>query len=256
MINEQAHGDFMHPVALGEGECHAHKASEPLTQGVVPAFDVAGLAFAFIAQAMGAPRKNLVVRQPKVTAGGTAAIIGWDALAQSTGAFSRTVADEVGNHLAGLAAKRNPNPAGVSLGTDKAPEFIQFQHVALFCGQKRVAQRREACGFFSSHLAMVWRATPKTRSAARRPNRSTSTARRISALRSGSMAGLLAWSTRCAPQALQRYCWVPEPLWPALTMEVLAHVAQQGAEVFHARSSLKESPLSLNHQPSPTVPAG
>ena len=79
---------------------------------------------------------------------------------------------------------------------------------------------------------MVCRAVPNTRSAARKLRRSTSTARKTMALRSGSMAVLLALSTRCAPHALQRNCWVPEPLWPALTMDALPQVAQQEAGGF------------------------
>ena len=52
-MHEQAQGGFVHPLALGEGERFANKASETLTSGVVPAFDVAGLARAFAAGAVG-----------------------------------------------------------------------------------------------------------------------------------------------------------------------------------------------------------
>ncbi len=241
----------MHPVALGEGKCFAHEAAESLAQGVVPAFDVARFARALAAQAAGAPREHLVVSQPPVAAGRAAAVVGRDALAQSTGTVGRAVPDEVGDHLAGLAAKGDPHPARVCLEANKAPKFVEFEHVAFFGRQKRFVQRRENFGFFSSHLATVCRATPKTRSAARRLKRSTSTARKIVALRSELMAGPLAASTRCAPQALQRYCWVPDPLWPALTRDVLAHVAQQGTEVFtpdfHSKRPAATQTLTTTH---------
>ena len=253
MMHEQAQSGFVPPLALGEGKGFADKTPGSLTQRVVPTLDVAGLTRASAAGAVGAPGKDLVVGQPPVAARGTATIIGREALTQSAGTIGRTIPDEVCDHLAGLAAQGDPHPARVGLGAHEAPEFIEFEHVAFFGWQERVAQWWETCRFFSSHLATVCRATPKTRSAARSPNRSTSTARRISALRAGSMAGLLAWSTRCAPQALQRYCGVPEPLWPALTMDVLAHVAQQGAEIFTLDHRRKKLPchLSINHYPNP-----
>ena len=55
-MNKQAQGEFVHPVALGEGERLANKAAEALTQSVVPPLDVAGFAFAFAAQSGGCGR--------------------------------------------------------------------------------------------------------------------------------------------------------------------------------------------------------
>ena len=240
MMDEQTQGDLVHALALGEGERAAHEAAQTLAQGAVPTLHVAGLPLVFAAEPMRAPRKRFFVGQPEVAARGAAAVIGRDARTQSPGAVRRAVAHKIGDDLPRLPAEGNPEPTRIGFGADKAPKFVEFEHVTRLGRQKGVAQRREVLGFFSSHLATVCRATPKTRSAARRLRRSTSTARRISVLRAGSMAGLLAASTRCAPQALQRNCWVPAPLWPALTMDVLPQVAQQRAELFtpdHHRKS-------------------
>ena len=54
-MNKQAQGECVHPVALGERGCLAHKTSKSLAQGVVEAFDVAGLTCAFVGAAVGAP---------------------------------------------------------------------------------------------------------------------------------------------------------------------------------------------------------
>ena len=81
MVDEQAHGRFVHPLALGEGKRAAHEATQALTQGVVEAFDVAGLARAFAGAAVRALGKDFCVGQPQVAAAGPAAVGGWDALA-------------------------------------------------------------------------------------------------------------------------------------------------------------------------------
>ena len=39
----------------------------------------------------------------------------------------------------GLAAKRDLDPVRMGLRAYKAPEFIEFEHVALLCWQERVA---------------------------------------------------------------------------------------------------------------------
>ncbi len=81
-MDKQARGEFMHPFAFGEGKRSAHEASEPLAQGVVPAFAMAGFAFALVAQAVSPPREHLGLGQPEVTAGGPATVPGRGAEAQ------------------------------------------------------------------------------------------------------------------------------------------------------------------------------
>ena len=73
------------------------------------------------------------------------------------------------------------------------------------------------------------RATPKTRSAARRLRRSVATARRISCCRGALVGRRLGASTRRAPQARQANGADPQALWPFLTMAGLPHTVQHGA---------------------------
>ena len=219
----------MHPLALGKRQGFAHKATQALTQRVVPTFDVAGFAFAFVAQAVSSPWKNLGVGQPEVAARGPAAVVGRDALAQHKGTFGGAVAHEVRHDLVGLAAKGDPELASVGFGADETPEFVQFRHIALLRRQKRLAQGRADFGFFSSQREIVCRATPKTRSAARRLKRSVATPRSTSFLRSRAVSRLLGRSTRQAPHARQRNCWCPQTFLPFLTIRSLPHAVQRGA---------------------------
>ena len=151
-----------------------------------------------------------------------------DAFTQRTGAFGRTTPDEVGDHLTGLTAEGDPHPARVSLRADKAPKLVEFEHIALLGGQKRLTQRRAAFGFFSSQREIVCRATPNTRCAARKLRRSVATARSTSSLRSGAVSRLLGCKTRHAPHARQRNCWWPQTFLPFLTMCSLPHAVQRG----------------------------
>ena len=123
-------------------------------------------------------------------------------LTQGVGAFGRTVPDEICDDLAGLAAERDPHPAGVRFGTDEAPKLVEFEHVARLGRQER---RRSVAGrlsaFFRASLRdRVPRATPKTRWAARRLKRSVATARSTSFLRSGAVSRLLGCNTRLRPR--------------------------------------------------------
>ncbi len=139
MMNEQAQGQFVHPVAFGEGERFSYETAQALAQSAVPTLDIAGFARALAGAAVGAAGKDFAVRQPEVAARGAAAIGCRDALTQGTSRVGRTVTNEIGDDLARLAAQRDPNPAGVGLGTGKAPKFVQLQHVARLGRQKRVA---------------------------------------------------------------------------------------------------------------------
>ena len=66
VVDEQAQSHFVHALALGEGEGLAHEAAQALAQRVVPPLDVAGFAFALVAQAVRAGREHLGIRQPEV----------------------------------------------------------------------------------------------------------------------------------------------------------------------------------------------
>src|ERR1700712_833012 len=104
MMNEQAQSQFVHPVALGEGERFSHETAQALAQSAVPTFDVTSLARAFAGAAVGAAREDFGVGQPEVAARGTATVGRRDTLAQSAGTFGRAIPNEVRHDLACLAA--------------------------------------------------------------------------------------------------------------------------------------------------------
>jgi len=55
----------------------------------------------------------------------------------------------VSNHLPGAAAQRNPEPAlAIFLAANEAPELIEFEHVTLLRGQKRVVERGKRLRLF------------------------------------------------------------------------------------------------------------
>ena len=219
----------MHSLAFGEGERLANEAAQALSQGAEKAFGVVGLAFVLAAETVRAPGKSFLVGQPEVAARGPAMVLGREALAQGASTLGRTIPDKVRHNLAGLAAKCDPDPAHVGFAADKAPKFVQFQHVAGLGSQKRVAQRREAGRFFLSQPVIVLRPTPKTRAAARRLSRSVATDCNTSLWRSGLASRLLGCKTRHAPHARQRNCWRPQAFLPFLTMRSLPQRVQRGA---------------------------
>ncbi len=84
-MEEQPQSEVVYSLVFGEGKSLAHETAQALAQGVVEAFDVAGLAFGFARAAMRAPREHLVICQPEVAASGATTVVGRDALAQGTG---------------------------------------------------------------------------------------------------------------------------------------------------------------------------
>jgi hypothetical protein len=94
--------------------------------------------------------KGCFAGEPEVAATGATTIVGRDAHPQGAGALRRAISHEESDDLAGLPTQGNPHPALVGFGADKAPEFVQLQHVAFFGGQQRLAQWRQLGGFFST----------------------------------------------------------------------------------------------------------
>ena len=176
MMNEQAQGQCVHPLALGEGKRFANGTAQALTQRVVPSFDMASLARAFAGAAVGAPGEYFVVGQPIVAAGRPAAVRGRDALTQSAGTFCRAVPDETGHDLAGLSAEGDPHPAGVRLRASETPKLIEFEHVARLGRQSVSLRGGRASAFFratwrSCHAPRRKHAGPPAGSGVRWPRR-------------------------------------------------------------------------------------
>ena len=115
---------------------------------------------------------DLPIRLPQVAVAMPAAVSLWHPLPQFAAALFAPVADVVGNHLARLAAQRQPDPAFLRLFENERPQFVQFQGGGLpifgvWLGQC-FAQLGERLGLFSSQLVTVLRETPKVRESPRR----------------------------------------------------------------------------------------
>src|SRR5215210_5663784 len=93
--------------------------------------------------------KGRLIRKPLIAARGATKIVRRQTFAQPAGALLRAIPKHVGNHLAGSAAKSNPEPAfAFLLAAHKAPEFIEFEHIAFLGGQKCFVKPRQRCRLF------------------------------------------------------------------------------------------------------------
>ncbi len=116
---------------------------------------------------------DLPIRFPEVAVAMPAAISFWHPLPQFAATRFAPVTDVVGDHLARLAAQRQPDPAFLRLFENERPQLVQFQGGGLpifgvwLLGQ-RFAQLGKRLGLFSSQLVTVLRETPKVRESPRR----------------------------------------------------------------------------------------
>src|SRR5438067_5304779 len=146
---EDSQPEFMHIEVLGEGESLAHEPADTLPGRAEEAFGVAGLPSLFGAAAVRACWKHRFIRKPKVAACRSAEVVRRQSSSQPAGALLRAVAEHVGDHLAGASAERDPEPAlAFFLAAHKAPELIEFQHVAFSGGQQRLLKPGKRLGLF------------------------------------------------------------------------------------------------------------
>ena len=101
---------------------------------------------------------------------------------------------------------------------------------------------------------MVWRATRKVRSAARRLRRSRVTACRISALRASGTARGPASSCRQTPHPRQWICCRPAGVWPLRITRLSPQAGQTNAPSFErftpeTRPVPLDAPVTTNHYP-------
>ena len=146
--NEEVDGIQVVFGVFGEGIRFADQATDPRPQGAKPAFHMVGFAFLFAAAAMGAGRERRRVGFPEVAAGSASLVVGGQRRSQIICALQAAVSQRVSDDLAGAAAKRHPQPERLRFAADKAPEFIEFEHVARLAGQQRVLGRGQVPRFF------------------------------------------------------------------------------------------------------------
>ena len=134
--------------AFGEGIGPAHQAAGPGSPRAEPTLHMGGLAFLFAAGAVGSLWKRRRVSIPEVAPRGAAAIIPGNGCLQVAGALQTSIPKRPAHDLARSSAKGYPQPELAGFAADKAPEFIEFKHIAVFSGQQRVHEGRKTLRFF------------------------------------------------------------------------------------------------------------
>ena len=134
--------------AFGEGVSAAHQAASSGPQNAKPAFDVVGFAFVFAAAAVGVFGESPHVSLPEIAARGATPLAFGQCRVEVTRTLQTPVAERPSHDLARSPAQRHPEPKLAGFAADKAPEFIQFEHVAVLAGQQRVHEGGQARRFF------------------------------------------------------------------------------------------------------------
>ena len=127
-------------IRLGKGQGLADVASQPLTQGVVPAFHVGGLATFLTHTAMRLLGKNLLVGFPKIAEGLTHLVLIRNLVPQAAAGFLTTIPDHEGHNLARPATNGCPQPPFSVFFQHERPEFIEFEHIAWLGWQQGVLE--------------------------------------------------------------------------------------------------------------------
>jgi len=171
-VQKEPQANLVHPIRFGERQALAHETRKPLPQSVVPSLDMRRLSAFLACLRMLLGGDDLPIRLPEVAVAMPALISLRHPLPQLAATLFAPVADVVGDHLACLAAQRQPDPAFLRLFEDERPQLVQFQGSGLpIFGVrlgKRFAQLGERPGLFSSQLVTVLRETPKVRESPRR----------------------------------------------------------------------------------------
>lgn len=160
-------------IRFGKRQRSADKTSQSLSQGIVPSFNMCCFARLFSHRLMflAQQAKYLLIRFPKVTEGGAVSIRRWYPRPQTPAAFFAAVANEIRNNLAGATAQGYPDPSFVFFAsTNDHSSSNSSTSPGWASSSEGMAGNESALSF--SHLATVWRATPKVRSMPRKLERS------------------------------------------------------------------------------------
>jgi len=160
-------------IRFGKRKRAPYKTPQPLTQCVIPSLNMRCLA-SFLSNRLmcfSQQAKYLFVRFPKVTQGSTVPIRRWYPRPQTPAAFFATVANEIRNNLAGPTTQGYPDPSFVFFAsTNDHSSSNSSTSPGWASSSGGMAGSESALSF--SHLATVWRATPKVRSMPRKLERS------------------------------------------------------------------------------------
>ena len=172
-MNKHFQSCLMIFIRFGKRKRLTDKASQPLTQCVIPPFNMRCFARLFSHRLMflAQQAKYLLVSFPEVAVGDTVAISKWYPRPQTPTAFFAAVTNEVGNNLACSTTQRYPNPSFVFFDSTN-DQSSSNSNTSLGRASANGGILGNESAFSFSHLATVWRATPKVRSMPRKLERS------------------------------------------------------------------------------------
>ncbi len=149
-MHEEPQTRLMHQFTLRKGQRLAHKASQALTQGQVPALDMVGLARAFSNWVMLIVGQDGLVALPKIAIQQAMPVRERDTTPEQAAGGLAAVTDGIGDDLARATAQRQPDPTFILFRAYERPQFIQLQDLGLIHGRwhQRLFQRRQLLGFF------------------------------------------------------------------------------------------------------------
>jgi hypothetical protein len=172
-MNKQFQRSLMINIRLGKRKRSTNKTPQPLPQCVIPSFNMGCFPcllahrLMFLAQ----QAKYLLVSFPKVAESSTMPINGWYPRPQTPTTFFATIANKIGNYLAGATTQGYPNPAFVFFDLTNDHNSSNSSTSSGWAASSGGMSGNESA-FSLSHLATVWRATPKVRAMPRKLERS------------------------------------------------------------------------------------
>ncbi len=164
-MNKYFQGRFVIHIGFGKRKRSADKTPQPLSQCVVPSLNMRCFTSLFTNRLMFLTQqaKHLFICFPKVAESGTLPIRCWYPRPQTPTAFFATIANEVGNNLACATTQSYPNPSFVFFDSTNDHSSSNSSTSSGRASSNGGISGKESA-FALSHLATVWRATPKVRS--------------------------------------------------------------------------------------------
>ncbi len=136
-MQEELQTILMHQFTLRKRQRLAHKASQALTQGQVPALDMVRLARAFINRVMLIIGQHGLVALPKIAIQQAMTVRERDPTPEQAAGGLAAVTDGIGDDLARAATQRQPDPPFILFVAHERPQFIQLQDLRLIHGRWR-----------------------------------------------------------------------------------------------------------------------
>jgi len=138
----------VHFLCFRERERLSHEASQPLTQNVVEALNMARLPRALPGRSVLGFRQHLGISCPEVGVKQAYFVSAGNALPQQAAGLLAPAAEGVSNDLASATALRQPHPTLVFAPENKRPEFIEFQRIVALRGRQSCGQGQQFTRFF------------------------------------------------------------------------------------------------------------